>query len=483
MKKQYDVLIIGAGVTGAMIAHKLARYNLSLAVAEAGSDVASGCTRANSAIVHAGFDAEVGTLKAKMNVRGCAEMPELTRQLDVPYKNNGSLVVGYGEEDEKTLQSLLERGNANGVPGLEIINKERLHEMEPGVSPDATAALWAPTAGIVCPYELTMAAAENAALNGCEFFFDFRVDAIEACEGGVVVRAGERELHASFVVNAAGIHSDELARLADPAFPIHLIPRRGEYMILDKNEGGTASATLFMVPSAAGKGILVTPTVDGNLLVGPNAQKVAIDDNATTAEGLDEISSGARRLVPSVNLRAVITSFAGIRPTPDTHDFHIEPSASLPGLLNLVGIESPGLASSPAVAAYAIEKLAGMGLALTEKADYNPFRTAKGHKRPPFRELSAEEKAELAKAEPAYGKIICRCETITEGDILDAIRRPVGARSIDGVKLRTRAGMGRCQGGFCSPRVAEILARELNVPLDSVTKRGSESTLLTGKTK
>jgi len=255
-------------------------------------------------------------------------------------------------------------------------------------------------------------------------------------------------------------------------------------MVLDKAEGKTASATLFMVPSKMGKGILVSPTVDGNLLVGPNAHVVdEKDDTATTAPGLDEISAGAKRLVPSVNLRAVITSFSGVRPTPDTDDFHIEPSVKVGNFLNLVGIESPGLASSPAVADYAVEKLAAMGVKLEKRADYNPYRTANGHMPKPFRELTDEEKAERCKADPSYAKIICRCETITEGDILAAIRRPLGAKSIDMVKVRTRAGMGRCQGGFCSPRVAELLANELGVSLDTITKRGGGSGLLTGKTK
>ncbi len=484
MNKLYDVVIIGAGVTGAMLAHKLAKYKLDVAVVEAGCDVASGASRANSAIVHAGFDAACGTLKAQLNVKGCAAMSELAHQLDVPYKNNTSLVVAFGEEDEKTLEVLLERGRKNGVPNLSIIGQEKLRELEPSVSPEATAALYAPTAGIICPYDLTMAAAENASINGCDFYFGFAVDKIDIADGIVTVFAGERSVRARYAANCAGVYSDEIARMVDAAFSIRCIPRRGEYMVLDKAEGKTASATLFMVPSKAGKGILVSPTVDGNLLIGPNAHVVdKKDDTATTAEGLDEISSGAKRLVPSVNLRAVITSFSGVRPTPDSDDFHIAPSAKAENFLNLVGIESPGLASSPAVADYAVELLEKMGVKLEKRENYNPYRTENGHMPKPFRELTEEEKAERCKENPAYGKIICRCETITEGDILAAIRRPLGARTIDMVKMRTRAGMGRCQGGFCSPRVAEILASELGVPLDTITKRGGESALLTGKTK
>ncbi len=484
MNKIYDIVIIGAGVTGSVLAHKLAKYKLDCAVVEAGCDVASGASRANSAIVHAGFDAEPGTLKAKLNVKGCAQMAELAHQLDVPYKNNTSLVVAYGEEDEETLQTLLERGRTNGVPNLEIIDKQRLKELEPDISSEATAALYAPSAGIICPYELTIAAAENAAINGTEFFFDFRVDKIEASDGIFSICSGDCEIKSRFVANCAGVHSDEIARMVDPDFQINIIPRRGEYLILDKSEGKTVSATLFMVPSKVGKGVLVTPTVDGNLLVGPNAHEVLEKgDTSTTAMGLEEISTGAKRLVPNANLRAVITSFAGVRPTPSTHDFHIEPAKSAEGFLNLVGIESPGLASSPAVADYAVEKLRTMGLELVNREDYNPYRTENGHMQKPFRELTDTEKAELCKAEPAYGKIVCRCEMVTEGDILAAIHRPIGAKTIDMVKIRTRSGMGRCQGGFCSPRVAELIAKELNVPLDTITKRGSGSELLTGKTK
>ncbi len=484
MDKIYDIVIIGAGVTGALLAHKLAKYKLSVAVVEAGCDVASGASRANSAIVHAGFDAEAGTLKAKLNALGCAQLPELAKQLDIPYKNNTSLVVGFGDEDEETLKSLLERGRKNGIPKLEIIDSKRLHEREPNISPDATAALLAPTAGIICPYDLTMAAAENAAINGTEFFFEFKVDGIEADRDTVTVKAGDKAIRARYAANCAGVHADEIALLADEDFPISIIPRRGEYMVLDKSEGKTVSATIFTVPSKAGKGILVTPTVDGNLLVGPNAHEVADkEDTSITGTGLDEISAGAKRIVPNVNLRSVITSFSGVRPTPSTADFHIEPSKTVPNMLNLEGIESPGLASSPAVADYAVEILEKMGIDLEVREDYNPYRTENGHMQKPFRELSAEEKAELCKRDPSYGKIVCRCETITEGDILAAIRRPLGAKTVDMVKMRTRAGMGRCQGGFCSPRVVELLAKELGVSVEEIRKRDRGSDILMGRTK
>lgn len=479
----YDIAIVGAGVTGSMLAHKLSKYNLKIAVVEAGCDVARGASRANSAIVHAGFDAKEGTLKAKLNVIGCRKLPDIAKQLDVPYKNNTSLVVAFGEEDEKILEQLLERGKNNGVPGLKIIDAKELHELEPAVSNEATAALLAPSAGIICPYDLTLAAAENAAVNGCEFIFNFRVERVEMTDGVITLFSGGDRVSAKYVANCAGINSDKLARLVDPGFPIHLIPRRGEYMILDKTEGKTVSATIFAVPGKEGKGILVTPTVDGNLLIGPNAHEVEPDDTSTTSAGLDEISKGAKRSVPGVSLRSVITSFAGIRPTPDSGDFHIAKSACADNWIDLVGIESPGLASSPAVAEYAIDLLAEAGMPTELRENYIPYRRANGHKQKPFRELSDEEKAELCKRDPSFGRVICRCEGITEGDILEAIHRPLGAKTMDMVKLRVRAGMGRCQGGFCSPRVAELLSRELGIPLEEITKFGKGSELLTGRTK
>jgi len=472
----YDVIIIGAGAIGCLTAYKLAKYDLKTLVVEAGNDVASGATKANSAISHAGFDAECGTLKARLNVEGTRQMPELAKKLDIDYEMNGSLVTGFGEEDLAHLKMLYERGVANGVPGLEIIGREKLRELEPNISPDATHALRAPTAGIVSSWGLPIAAAECAAYNGTEFVFHYRVSSIVREDGVFTVSNGAKEYRCRYLVNASGVWSDCIAEMAgERDFEARIIPRRGEYMLLDKTEGKTAKHTLFSVPSKNGKGILVSPTVHGNLIVGPNAYVIEDrDDKQTTREGLDEILRGAKRLVPTVNERAVITSFSGVRPTPSTGDYYIKPSEQVDGLLHLAGIESPGLASSPAVGDYAVELLGGMGLELKEKPDFKDERPIQYH----FAEMSDDERAELIKKNPAYGKIICRCETVTEGEIIDAIRRPVGARDIDMVKRRTRAGMGRCQGGFCMPRVAEILARELGIPLEEVTKCGGDSWLV-----
>ena len=472
----YDVVIIGAGITGCMTAYKLAAYDVKVAVAEAHSDVSMGATKANSAIVHAGFDAECNTLKAKLNVAACAEMPELARKLDVEFNRCGSLVVAFSEHEEEHLQLLYERGVNNGVPDMEIIRGERLRQMEPNLSHEATAALWAPTAGIISPYGLAIAAAESAAVHGTDFYFNYRVNSIVKNGDIFTVGCGDgRDIQARKIVNAAGVYGDYIADICGEAdFPIRIIPRRGEYMLLDKDYD-TANHVLFSVPTDRGKGILVSPTVHGNVIVGPNAYKIDDrDDKSTTAEGLAEISEGAKRLVPTVNLRNVITSFSGVRPTPTIYDFYIEPSKQIDGIIHAVGVESPGLASGPAVGAYIIEKLAETGLDLKPRENYTG-------ERPPivkFNHMNDENKRKLIESNPAYAKIICRCETITEGEIIDAIHRPIPALDLDAVKRRVRAGMGRCQGGFCSPRVTAIIARETGMAIEDVTKRGGDSRIL-----
>lgn len=480
----YDVIIIGAGISGTMIARALSRYKLKIAIVEAGSDVATGATRANSAIVHAGFDALPGTLKGKLNARGCAMMKKVCETLDVPYKNNTSLVVAFGKEEEEKLLELKRRGEANGVEKLSIIGNKGLLELEPSISREATAALYAESAGIVCPYELATAACENAVINGADFVTNFKVDNIIYEEKLLSVYCKDKKLCARYVVNAAGLHADDVARFAgEKDFPVKIIPRRGEYMLMDKSLGSLANSTLFMLPSEKGKGVLVSPTVDGNLIIGPNAHEVEKGDTSTTSAGLDEILTGARRLIPEIDAKSVITSFAGIRATPSTDDFYIEESQCISGLLHVAGIESPGLASSPALAEYVKDKLEAMGLVLEDRADYIPTRRANGHKAKPFREMSDSEKNEAIKKDPAYGKIICRCESVTEGDIIDAIHSPLGADTLDKIKRRTRAGMGRCQGGFCSVRVVDLIARELGIEMSEVKKDLPGSNILFGKTK
>ncbi|MDN5331069.1 MAG: glycerol-3-phosphate dehydrogenase [Tepidanaerobacteraceae bacterium] len=475
-----DVVIIGGGVVGCMIARELSRYQLKIVLLEKEDDVASGTSKANSAIIHAGYDAKPGTLKAKLNVRGNPLFDKICSELDVPFKRIGSLVVALTDEELKALDELLERGKINGVPGLEIINRERLFKMEPNINKEAKAALYAPTAGIICPYELTIALAENACQNGVEIRLNSPVVDIKVENERMlsVITPGEI-IHTRYVVNAAGLFADEISKMAG-AEEYSITPRKGEYLIFDRRFGGIVSKVIFPTPTKISKGILVCPTVDGNFFIGPNSNDVQEkDDVAVTQKGIEEIVNGARRLVPDLPMRHVIASFAGLRAVSNTDDFVIEASKKVKGFVNVGGIQSPGLSSAPAIAEMVIEILKEEGLELKVKSDYNPERPQIFK----FRHLSSEEKKELIRQKPAYGRVICRCETVTEGEIIDAIRRPVGARSLDAVKRRTRAGMGRCQGGFCSPRVVEILARELGISPLEVTKCGYGSEILKGRTK
>ena len=474
-KDQYDVLIIGAGVTGCAIARELSHTGLKIALSDACDDVAMGASRANSAIVHAGYDCVPGTLMAKLNVRGNEMFDDVCESLNVPLLRVGSFVIAFGEEDEKELNNLLERGRANGVPGLEIISGERAREMEPKLSDDVIAALWAPTAGITCPYELTIAMSENARANGADILLRKRAAAIDYANDEFTVKFEDgTSVSAKYVVNAAGVYADEVARLiGDDSFTIS--PRKGEFMLLDKL-ALCVGTVIFQTPSKLGKGVLVSPTVDGNIFAGPTAQdKVEKNDTQTTPEGLAELKKFSLKSVPTLNLRQVITSFAGVRAQPSTGDFIIRPSDKNARFIHAAGICSPGLSSAPAIAEYVRGLIKEAGADTAERADAIYVRE---HAKP-FRQMDADERAEAYKRNPLYGRIICRCETVTEAEIVDAIHR--GATTVDGVKRRTRAGMGRCQGGFCAPRVMEILSRELGVPTESLTKFGGKSYMVAGK--
>ena len=473
----YDVAIIGGGVVGGLIARELSRYRLSVVILEKEHDVAVGASKANSGIVHAGFDAVCGTLKARLNVKGCEMMKKVTDELGVAYKNNGSIVIADSEESLEIVRSLYERGVKNGVPDLRVLSEKELHEMLPMVN--GIGALWAPSAGIVCPYGLTVAAIGNAMDNGAELLREFAVDRIEKTDGAFRVFAGEKSVEARFVVNAAGVYSDEIARLVGDDY-FKITPRAGEYILLDKDAGTLFEPTVFGAPSKMGKGVLVSPTVHGNMLLGPTATDIEDKSGTkTTKEGLDKVLACVKAMVNGVPTYKAITSFCGLRSTGDKGDFIIEESPSVKGFLHVAGIESPGLSSSPAIAEYVAELLSDMGLALEKKDDFNPCRESVER----FKDLPNEQKNEIIKRDSRYGHIVCRCEGITEGEIVDAIHRNPGATDVDGVKRRTRSGMGRCQGGFCMPVVAEILARELGINQTDVTKCGSGSEILTGKTK
>lgn len=471
-----DVAIIGCGVTGAAVAYQLSKKQVSVLILEAENDVSMGTTKANSAILHAGYDPEPGTSMARLNVRGSALAKEICAALDVPYKQTGSFVVAFGPEQEKTLRRLYENGTVNGVPGLEILSGDEAREMEPNLSPEITAALHAPSAAIVSPWEFALAMAENAVQNGADLHLETRVTGLAPTEGGWKIATTKGEFEARFVVNAAGVDAGRVHAMAAPENFVTR-PCRGEYYLLDKSAGSTVGRVIFQCPTAAGKGVLVAPTVHGNLIVGPNAQDVADSaDTATTAMGLAQVAQSARKSVPGVDLSACIRNFAGIRANTDRPDFVIQWAA--PGFLDLAGMKSPGLSAAAAVGEEAAALLQRAGLVLKEKE--NPVTT---RKRIRFKELPGEEKAVLIAREPSYGRVICRCERVTEGEIIAACHTAIPPRSIDGVKRRVGAGMGRCQGGFCGPRVMEILSRELGKSPLEIPQEGAASILLTGRTK
>lgn len=471
-----DIIVIGAGVSGCAVARELSRKKASVLVIDRDEDVCCGTTKANSAIVHAGYDAANGSLMAKLNVRGSEMMPQLAKDLDVHYKQNGSLVVMLAEEDRPNLVKLYENGVANGVKGLRIVERDELVQMEPNISDEAVAALYAPTGAIICPFGLTYALAENAAANGVKFQFDSEVTDIQKIDGGWKVVTSKGDLEAKVVVNAAGVYADKLHNLVSDD-TMTIIPRRGDYFLLDRTTGGHVKSTIFQLPGKYGKGVLVAPTVHGNTIVGPTAIDIEDKDGVnTTRAGLDEVRAKCGKAVKNLNLRETITSFAGLRAHEKRHEFFIGEVA--PGFVDCAGIESPGLSSAPAIG----EMVAGIVTGILDLQDDPTFvGTRKGILDP--KALPFEERSALVKENPAYGTVICRCETITEGEIIDAIRRVPGAKSVDGVKRRTRAGMGRCQGGFCSPRVLEILSRELGVPMSEITKAGGKSKIIVGINK
>ncbi|MEY8333383.1 NAD(P)/FAD-dependent oxidoreductase [Lachnospiraceae bacterium 47-T17] len=474
----YDVVIIGAGVTGSASARELSRYNLNICVVDKEEDVCSGTSKANSAIVHSGIDAAPGTLMAEMNVKGNEMMEPLSRELDFAFKRNGSLILCFCEEDRPNLEALFAHAEANGVPGCRIIEKEELHQMEPNLSDEAIAAIYCPTGGIVCPFGMNIAMAENAYTNGVEFRFNTAVRNITKTDRGWKLTTNNGDILTKVVVNAAGVNADLFHNMVSES-KIHITPRRGEYCLLDKTTGGLVSNTIFQLPGKYGKGILVTPTVHGNTLIGPTADDH--DDREatnTTQDGLAHVISAATKSVPNVPVRQVITSFSGNRAHEDHHEFIIKELEDAPFFVDAAGIESPGLTSAPAIGVRVADIVAGL-LNPGKNPDFNGTR--KGILDP--KTLSEEEYAKLIAKKPAYGNIICRCEMITEGEIIDAVTRPLGAKSLDGVKRRTRAGMGRCQAGFCSPRTMEIISRELGMSQLEITKNGGKSNMVVGYSK
>lgn len=474
----YDIVIIGAGVTGCAVARELAKYQLKTVVLEKSEDVCCGTSKANSAIVHAGFDAEPGTWKAKMNVIGSRKMEALSKELDFPYKRNGSMVLCFEEEDYYKLEDLKKQGIENGVEGLEIITGEKIWEMEPNLSKNVKAMLYAPTGAIVCPFKLTIALAENANVNGVDFVFDTEVKNIKKTAEGYKIETAKDCYETKCIVNAAGVYADVFHNMVSEK-KLSIVPRKGEYCLMDKKAGNFVSHTIFQLPTTMGKGVLITPTVHGNLLAGPTAENIEDKEGInTTGEGIAKMSKMAKLSAEEIPLNMVITSFAGLRAVEKGKDFVIGEISDAPGFFDAAGIQSPGLSSAPAIGEYLAECIVGK-LQAEKKEDFNPRRKDI----PCVAEMSKVELKALIEENPLYGNVICRCETVTEGEIVNAIRRPLGAKSLDGVKRRTRAGMGRCQAGFCAPKVMEILERELGKSLLEITKAGGVSRLLTGKIK
>lgn len=472
----YDVAIIGCGITGAAAAYELSRYCLSTVVLEKRNDVCDATTKANSAIIHAGYDPLPGTLMAKLNVRGSALAKELCQKLDVPYRQIGSLVLAFNEAELNTIQVLYERGLKNGVPGISLLSASEVQEMEPELAKNVAGALYAPSAAIVSPWEYGIALAETAVKNGVELHRSTEVQAIDKIDGGWRLRTNTGDVEAKYIINAAGVDSGSIHNMAaEPNFRIYA--NRGEYYLLDKSEGTRVGHVIFQCPNENGKGVLVSPTAHGNLIVGPNAQAVEdAEDVSNTAMGLDFVKQAALRSVPSISFRDNIRNFAGLRANSDRDDFIIQIAA--PGFIDLAGIKSPGLSAAPAIAEYAVELLQKEGLHTEEKSSWDGTR-----RKIRFKELTAEEKNRMIRENPAYGRVICRCETITEGEILDALHSPIPPCSIDGVKRRAGNGMGRCQGGFCGPRVLDIMAREYHVAPEEILQDVDGSYILIGETK
>ncbi|MCR1952311.1 NAD(P)/FAD-dependent oxidoreductase [Clostridium sp. DSM 100503] len=474
----YDVAIIGAGVIGASIFRELTKFNLKVVILEKENDVAMGTTKANSAIIHSGYDPEYGTLMAKYNVKGNEMFEDLCKELSVPFKRNGSLVIAFNEEELELLKVLYENGIKNKVKGLELLNKEEVLLKEPNLNNDILGALYAPTGGIVGPFEYTIALIENGIENGGEIKLSSEVIGIEKDDIFKINIKDKETVEAKYVINAAGVYCDKIHNMiCEEKFEI--TPIRGEYYVIDKNEGKMFEHTIFQCPTKLGKGVLVTPTVHGNLIVGPNAETIEDKDSVkTTSKGLEYIKETASKTTNKINFRNSIRNFSGLRAHSDNGDFIIEENEDVKGFIDVAGMKSPGLSAAPAIAIDILDILKNAGLKMDKNDKFNPYR-----EQIRFMELSLEERAEVIKKDSRYGRIICRCEQITEGEIVDAIKRSFGTISLDGVKRRCRPGMGRCQGGFCGPRVQEIISRELNIPLENIVLEKDGSYILTGKSR
>ncbi len=472
----FDVAIIGAGISGSALAYELSKYQLKVLMLEKENDVSLGASRANTAIIHGGYDPEPDTLMGKMNVPAVKRCLDLVRDLDVEYRHTGSLVVGFDEEDSKTVEKLYRRGLENGCEGLEIWDKEKCLEHEPKLSQEVTCALWIPESGVINPWELTLAMATVAEREGVEIILNQEVKDLKWSDDHYEIVCQSDTFAARYVVNCAGINSDKIHNLvAEPAFEI--TPTKGEYFLLDRACGELVNSVIFQCPSAVGKGILVSPTIHYNTLVGPNAQVVEDnEDTSITQAGLDYVEKFAKKSIPELDLRYNIRNYAGVRANSDYGDFFIQRSAA--NFIDVAAIKSPGLTCSPLIADYARDLLVEEGLKLVAKDHWDGTRKVVR-----FKLLPVAERQQKVRENPLYGRVICRCETITEGEIVDAIHSGITPCSLDGVKRRCGTGMGRCQGGFCGPKIMDILARETGMKLEDITQDKEGSYILIGDTK
>lgn len=474
----YDIIIIGGGVIGCCIARTLSKYNLKICLLEKEADLASGTTKANSGVLHAGYDSERQYSKRKLCIRGNFLYIQAEKELNFPMKRIGSFVVALEDNQIKELEEKKKEGLEDGIPGLDVItDKQKIKDLEPNITDKVVGVLHAPSAGIVSPYEMTFALAENAAINGVKFFCNHKVIDIDHSDYIFTVKTKKGVFKGQNVINAAGLNGREISKMLGLDY-FDILPRKGEYILFDKN-ALHLNKILFPMPTKISKGILVCPTIHGNTFVGPNAQNTMDKkDLATTTAGLKEIIEGGKILVPNLPVRSSIRNFAGLRAIPDSYDFIID-NTDVYGFINVVGILSPGLSSCYAIAEKVLEFIELLGVELKIKENYNPNRPKQEH----FTDFTKEELDKKIMEDPSWGRIICRCETVSEREILNAIHSPVGATTVDGIKFRCRPGMGRCQGGFCRPRVIEILSRELKLPYEEITEKGENSYCLIGKTK
>ena len=472
----YDVIIIGGGVCGAAVAMYLSKYDISCCLLEKENDVAVGTTKANSGIIHAGYDPEPDTLMARFNVRGSELTEEFCKKMGVPYKKTGSMVIAFNSDDEEHLHKLYERGIINGVRGMELLDKDELLKREPNLSPDVTGALYCSNAAVVNPWRLCLAMCETAAENGVEFYLESEVTAIEKLPTSFRITAGDKVYETKYIVNAAGLYADKIAEMVG-AKDFEIFPSKGQYYLLDKTSNWLVNSVIFQCPTDKGKGVLVAPTAEGNIIVGPNAESGNIrDDVATTREGLEFVAEQANKTTAKIDYRENIRSFAGLRANTDKKDFIIGESALCRHFINVAGIKSPGLSSAIAIGEYLVDVLGDCGLIMYQKHDWRYAKPSVC-----FAELSNEEKAEICKKNPKYGNIICRCNTVTEGEILDALNSHIKPCTLDGIKRRTGSVMGRCQGGFCGEKIHEIICKYYGIPAETVLWDRQYTYIVAGK--